>query len=64
MAAFTEAARAVSQILVHHHHRQASDLEILSGDALFGRLLSLSFIALECFSFVSWLRQMLSEELL
>lgn len=29
-----------------------SDLETLSGDALFGRLLLLSFIALECFCFV------------
>lgn len=36
MAAFTEVARAVSQILVHHHDRQASDVETLSGVALLG----------------------------
>lgn len=64
MAVFTEVARAGSQILVHRHHRQSSNLETLSGDALLGRLLLLSFIVLECFCFVYWLRQMLSGELL
>lgn len=43
MAVFTEVARAGSQILVHRHHRQSSNLETLSGDALLGRLLLLSF---------------------